>query len=607
MREGVEILGESTIEAVFPAGRFDRYLMLTDGNRQMFDFMGKYVYSSLYKMIQEEDIKRLEKAISKCQEETAGCVDECVHVINARGDYDKCLVCIQDCCDSEHYRIEFQNLSDGERKLIQINEKCSRMQDYLTASGKVFFIYRPDEDIIRMFWMDYEQLIELYNQPLEEWRAEIVGKGMVKGRDKDIFDTFCASLHQVEQTQNFIFHGSILTRGNNMDAYKVKYLPRIHDGEKVVIGTWSVINEQTGNDVDDYIEGSQVDAMTRILNKRAITDYAEAAVKAGAQVAIVMMDVDNFKSVNDTYGHLFGDKVIIAVADVIKKTIGENGAAGRVGGDEFMVVIKDFGDEVGLRNYLRTIKTNVALLFQDKLGINKLSCSIGASRSGIDSDQYKDLVRIADKALYIAKQKGKNRFIIYMEEKHGQFHMMEDGYDMMEIRDSFYSEKDLSRFNELLAEVVLKGSVCLQPLLEHTVNTLTIDRLIVLWGDEMDLIAISHTGHLGTEEERALLGNEKYLEMFSGDMLSITNTNMLEYTNSDAYEVFRKHGVRSSIQHLLRKENGELAGLVLAEECVNLKHFPKLPSQLFESMCKVVNAVLIKEERDKANEIFLDK
>ena len=589
---------EATIDAVFPAGRFDKFLMLIDGNRQMYDFMGAYVYFPLYKIILEEDIERIEAAISKCGESGAGSVDECVHILNDQGEYDRFLVNVEDCQDSKHYRIEFQNISYGERKLAETNEKCFVMQDLLTVSGKMYFEYKPDQDMFRMFWMDYEQVIELYHLPLDEWVAVVMQKEMVTGKDRDIFEAFCKALRQVEQTQVFFFHGNILTKGGTPDAYKIKFLPRTHNKEKMVIGTWSVINEQTGNDVDDFVEGTQVDAMTKILNKKAITDYGEAAVSAGGQVAIVMMDVDNFKTVNDTYGHLFGDKVIIAVAEVIKKTVGGNGAAGRVGGDEFMLVIKDFGDEVGLRNYLRTIKTNVAALFQDKLGINRISCSIGASRSGIDSDQYKDLVRIADKALYIAKQKGKNRFIIYMEEKHGQFHMSDEGYDMMEIRDTFYSEKDLSRWNELLADVVLQGSSRLEPLLEHAVVTLTIDRLVVLWGKELSLIAISHMGHPGTEKEQTLLENQEYLKLFQGDMYTITNTNMLEFSLPDAYAVFRDNGVRSVMQHLLRDKEGNLVGMVLAEECVNLKHFPKLALQLFENMSKIINAVLLKEKSD---------
>ena len=109
------------------------------------------------------------------------------------------------------------------------------------------------------------------------------------------------------------------------------------------------------------------------------------------------------------------------------------------------------------------------------------------------------------------------------------------------------------------------------------------------------MTAISSMGHQGTEKERTLLENQAYLELFQGDMYMITNTNMLEFTLPDAYGVFRDNGVRSVMQHLLRDMDGNLAGMVLAEECVNLKHFPKLAVQLFENMSKIINAVLLKE------------
>jgi len=574
--------------------------MLKNGNRQMYDFMGDYVYSSLYKMLREDDIKRLEEAVNKSAEPEAGTVDECIHVVNGQDGYDSYLVSVEDCRDSEHFRIELQNISLGVRRLSQVSRKCAVMQDYLTVSGKMFFSYRPGTDDFRMFWVDYEQVIETYHMSLEKWEREVLQKDMVTGADREIFRAFCMALRRMEQnqqSQNYVFRGSILTRGGTGDVCKVKFLSRLYDGEKVIIGTWTVINEQTGNDVDDFVEGTQVDSMTKILNKKTITGYAEAVVEAGGQAAIVMMDVDNFKTINDTYGHLFGDQVIMAVADIIRKAVGEDGAAGRVGGDEFMAVIRDFGDEVGLRNYLRTIKTNVAALFQEKLGFNRISCSVGAARSGIDSSQYKELVRIADKALYIAKEKGGNRFIIYSKEKHGQFHMSEDGYDMSEIQGSFYSEENLSRFHVLLADTVLKGGVSLQPFLDHALDTLTIDRLVLLWREDLSLTAVSTAGHPGTEGERTLLENEEYLKTFQGDMLTITNTNMLEFTLPEVYAVFRDNGVRSVMQHLLYDSGGKLAGMILAEECVSLKHFPKLARQLFENMCKILNAVLIKESR----------
>lgn len=591
-------MSESAINMVYPAGSFDKTLMVVDGNKQIFDLMGEYVYFPLYKMVREKDIQRLEAALEECSEEES--IDELVCLINAAGVYEKFILCIRRCVNEEKYYIVFKNVSISERRLETINERLSFLRDFLTLSGQFLFIYRPEDNRFYMFWMNYEQEIAVYDGDADEWADKMVREKLVAGQDKEIFDAFCQAMRGADRSQSFTFRGSILTKGGNKDTYRIKFLPRSYGDEKLVLGLWTIINEQTGNGIDDYVEGTYMDSLTKILNKSSITEYAETALASGEKVALIMMDIDNFKDINDTYGHLFGDQVIAAAADIIKKVIGESGAAGRIGGDEFMIVLKDFEDELDLRNYLRGIKTNVAALFQGRLGGNRLSCSIGAAQSGIDSDDYKNLFRIADKALYIAKQKGKNRFIIYKKELHGQFNMSDDDYDMVEIRDSFYSEKDLHTFNKLLAETVLHGSSVLPQLLEHAVHTLMVDRLVVIWGEKRSVIAAYPLEYNWTENENRpeIFEEGPYGEMFRDDMLTITNTNMLEFSIPEVYAVFRKNNVLSVMQHLLRDADGSCKGMVIAEECVNLKHFPQIAVQLFENMCHIINVVLIKENLD---------
>lgn len=586
-------MGKSVMDAVFPAGKFDKYLMVSDGNRQMYELMGEYVYSPLYKMVCDEDVQKLKEALSDCGEN--GSADLCVRLIGAGGEYEKFILDICRCADEDKFLIEFQNISVGEKQLRKISEKFFFLRDFLTVGGQLYFVYKPQDNRFCLFWMDYEQQVIVFEDDADEWAEKMVREKFVEGQDKVVFEAFCQAMRSADRSQSFTFHGSILTKGGNRDAYKVRFVPRYHEGGELVLGVWSIVNERTGNEIDDYIAGTYVDSLTEILNKRAITDYAVAAVAAGEKIALIMMDIDNFKEINDTYGHLFGDQVIAATAGVIKKVIGEGGVAGRIGGDEFMIVLKDFSDELDLRNYLRGIKLNIASLFQDRLGSNRITCSIGAARSDTDGGSYKDLFRIADKALYIAKQKGKNRYIIYKKEKHGQFNISGNDYDMVEIRETFYAEKDLNKQNELLSELVLRGSSVLPQLLKHAAYTLTVDRMIVTWGRERRILAVHPAEEQWEDDELKLLESDAYRELFQGDMLTITNTNMLEFSMPDIYAVFRKNNVLSVMQHILRDENGGYMGMVIAQECVNLKHFPKIALQLFENMCSIINAVLIKE------------
>lgn len=587
-------MNDMTINALYPAGKFDSSMMIQDGSKELFDFMGEYIYSPLYKMVRQEDIGRLEAAMQSCTEDTAA--DECVQLLNERGEYEKFVLSVHKCAGTkEFYYIEFHNLSADNRQMKRLKERLASANDFLTATGSHFFTYKPQTNRFYLFWTNYEQRISVFDTDFDQWADRMVRDEMVTGQDKAVFETFCQVLRSAEHSQTFSFHGSILSKGMNRDSYRVKFFPRSYGDEKIVIGTWMIVNGQTGNGIDDYVEGSYVDPLTRILNKRAITEYAEEAVAAGGKVALAMIDIDNFKDVNDTYGHLFGDQVIAATADIAKKVVEDNGAVGRMGGDEFMVVLNSYKDEEDLRNYLRGIKMGVASLFQDRLGTNKLSCSIGAARAGIDANDYKVLLRIADKALYIAKQKGRNRFIIYKPELHGKFNVSGSDYDMQEIRESFYSDRDLNKFNDLLAKVVLHGSGSLPEFLEHAARTLMLSRLIVIWGEPRRVIAFDPPEMSRPDGKLELFESPQYLEQFENDMLVITNVNMLEFSMPEAYAFYKGNHVLCLMQHILRDKDGRCAGMITAEECVNVRHFPKLAQQLFENMSRILNAVLIKE------------
>lgn len=598
---GEKILENERMQVMCPAGRFGRSLMAAECNQQMFELLGEYIYSSLYKMMPQEDISRVERALEKCAEDPLIVVEECVHLIKSDGIYDTFIMSISLCRDGEKYYIELWNQTYNAELLEKSEKEKNFLKDFLTLSGGIFFTYRPLDGRFLMFWMDYEQKITMYDMTLDQWEGEMLSRGLVEGKDAVVFQTFCSSVRQTSGEQNYSFHGSILSGGKTKEAYQIRFVSRKHAGEPLVEGIWNNINEQTGDAMDDYITGINLDPLTRVLNKKAVNSYAETSVQNGEEPAIIMIDIDNFKNVNDTYGHPFGDQVVAAVADIIKKVIGGHGVAGRVGGDEFMIVLKNYGDELGLRNYLRGIRTNVTALFQDKVGDDKLSCSLGIARAGIDSNDFRELYRIADRALYIAKQKGRNRYIIYKPELHGRFNTSSDNLDMKEIRGSFYSDRDLNQFNIRLSEFVLHGRGKLPELLEQAAQVLAVDRILVFWGEQRKIIGSWPPELDCTENMKEIFEAPEYRNMFRNDMLQISNINMLEYSMPKPHAVYRESGTRSVMQHFLRDADGELFGFITVEECSTMRGFPKLATQLFGNMCRVINAVLLGEKLKQEN------
>lgn len=158
----------------------------------------------------------------------------------------------------------------------------------------------------------------------------------------------------------------------------------------------------------------RMDDMTGILNKAAIQasirDYLSVSAPESLH-AVMMIDTDNFKAVNDTLGHLFGDEVIKFVARAIKNTFRESDFVGRIGGDEFLVFMKNTTKEVTEQ---RAVALNQSLhrKFEKDGHSCAISCSIGIAYYPMDGIDYDSLVTSADDALYQAKKRGKNRYVI---------------------------------------------------------------------------------------------------------------------------------------------------------------------------------------------------
>ena len=165
------------------------------------------------------------------------------------------------------------------------------------------------------------------------------------------------------------------------------------------------------------------DSLTGMIDKSDIIRIARERIddRRLEGTTLVIIDLDFFKNINDSFGHQFGDVVIKKIADIISNEVGTSGISGRFGGDEFFVVLYNIQTEEELRAILKGIKNKVSATFPDK-GLDKdnpLSVSIGAAVFPKDADNYDDLFMLADHCLYLAKAGGRNRYIFYRQDKHG--------------------------------------------------------------------------------------------------------------------------------------------------------------------------------------------
>lgn len=149
------------------------------------------------------------------------------------------------------------------------------------------------------------------------------------------------------------------------------------------------------------------DKLTGLLNKSAMEKRISDLLADGRQGALVVMDIDDFKHINDTYGHAFGDIVLQHTAECIRKTVPPESLCGRFGGDEYVLFLPDVSDGE-LEILLNTLMQQLRMEIVSPDPTDLFGVSLGAVMCPAPGKGYRELFQCADKALYEAKTAGKN-------------------------------------------------------------------------------------------------------------------------------------------------------------------------------------------------------
>ncbi|MBQ6720029.1 MAG: diguanylate cyclase [Oscillospiraceae bacterium] len=167
-------------------------------------------------------------------------------------------------------------------------------------------------------------------------------------------------------------------------------------------------------------ERAERDALTKLLNKdagrRQVEEYL-AQFPQGVQCALLIIDLDNFKQVNDQYGHLFGDTVLTKAAKEIKKLFRAQDILARIGGDEFMILLRGVSDRGLVESRCERLLSVFRNAFRNGREKLPISCSVGIALSPEHGSTYVELFRRADQALYQAKAQGKDSYTFYSDQE----------------------------------------------------------------------------------------------------------------------------------------------------------------------------------------------
>ena len=302
-------------------------------------------------------------------------------------------------------------VSDVTAELRDQRERSWQNERYRLLSEmthKMSFDYDSDSDTV-LLYMDRTgkgmeaQVIPHYLETLSETRGKIIHPGSMDDVRR-MFQHARSGANEVsaEYQADYFGKGYAWYRANLFVA---------HD----VAGVWHLVGLiENIDDEHDLRFRAENDATTGLSNHTATQDLVASAL-ADASVrrhsVCVALDIDDFKQVNDTYGHIEGDTLLHEVGKVLRSSFRESDVLGRVGGDEFLLLLKNIDLEVAL-DKLEQVKRQLAAV---KVGSQRkaLSVSMGVYVPEDDDLAYRDVFVKADEALYRAKRSGKNRICVH--------------------------------------------------------------------------------------------------------------------------------------------------------------------------------------------------
>lgn len=331
----------------------------------------------------------------------------------------------------------------------------------------------------------------------------------------------------------------------------------IYNGD-VHIKTVGIIGKTNVKSIGDTVRHDQ---LTGLYLKEDITNYAKKMIDDLKQkTAMAIIDIDDFKNVNDHFGHSMGDAVLRKCAAIIEEQLGSSGKAGRIGGDEFYIVIDDFDGLETIKSILRGIKNNISEAYSDKKDGFHVTASIGLTVAPDDADNFGTLYNLADHMLYLAKNKGKNRYIFYERAKHGSVEdILQTGVDKVGI----ISRRGISRSEAVcqILDLMYRGKVfSAEDILGSIVKHFAVERIMLFNKTDKTVVAqggsiLPEDGEIGGEINYVY--DERLDVYFNDNVMVVNNIKNFRTLNPDIYENFFRQGIRSIMQHRFVGKNGK--------------------------------------------------
>ena len=518
-------------------------------NGLFYDFRGeKLLYSTFDSLLSDASLKKLAEQISSKSYGKIFIMD-----VLSRDNVQCPMVCYLEPTDTENhvniFMIEAEKMSD---RYLALGEKQQVSNALLSQFDSVYFTYnRSDSSIVFYRYIEGREHV-LLDSDIDGWNRKAAQALSEESEDElAMFDSYLKNGIRT-------FTGAFFNKSGEKNIHYVG--TAIYD-EDIHVKTVGNIGSTKIKPTNSQVRRDQ---LTGLILKEDITTYCKKLIANNEKkVALAIIDLDNFKNVNDHFGHAMGDTVLKKCAAILDGEAGDYGKAGRIGGDEFLVVFDNFTVIEEIKNILRGIKNNVYQAYKEERDGFYVSTSIGCAIFPDDVDNYDTLFELADHLLYRAKHKGKNRYIIYEKDKHGSVEdvLREDDEEKLGVA----GKRGLTK-SEAVCRIIdfdISGQeYALESILHDIMEYFRIERIVV-YNKTDRKIELQRGITLSSDEESRSVIDYLYdsdLEQFYNDnIMVINNIKMFQTKKCDQiYKSMMEQSIFSLMQHVITGKSGKV-------------------------------------------------
>ena len=358
-------------------------------------------------------------------------------------------------------------------------------------------------------------------------------------------------------------------------------------------------------------ERAERDTLTKLLNKSAARKQTEdylAGFSHNTNCALFIIDMDNFKQINDRFGHLFGDAVLTQAAREIRRLFRAQDIVARIGGDEFLVVMRGIADRKIAEDRCRQLVEAFGNVFRGHLRGSRLSCSVGVALFPDHGTSYSELFQRADQALYMAKDKGKNGYAVYDSTDSYYFSHREDSAAVTKID----SDDQSSLANSNIVRYAF------QRLYNSADITRTIGELLTLAGNQTNVSRVyifenspdnrtcSNTFewcNQGVASQLEFLQNVSYEEDVPNLMAAFDENGLfycpdITQLPADLYDILAMQNIKSILLCAIR-DNGIFRGYMGFDDCEINRYWTKEQVNMLTYLAETIFVFLLKKRLEE--------